>query len=110
MQVIFAAIACKVKRFIRLGFLHGYVVSVTAVTTPSAAVSAAQTAFNSFFLHVLSLIYVSDRKSPEYQRLGHQCLAKQGTVILLKNRETYGLPSSVRAVIVNCGRFSNKFN
>ena len=69
MQVIFAAIACNVKRFIRHGVLHGYVVSVTAVTTPSAAVSAAQTAFSSFFLHVLSLIYVSDRKSPRFRFL-----------------------------------------
>src|SRR4030066_720984 len=57
LQVLFAAIACNVKRFIRHGGLHGYVVSVNAVTTPSAAVSVAQTAFRSFFLHVLSFIY-----------------------------------------------------
>ena len=34
LQMLFAAIACNVKRFIRHGVLHGYVVSVTAVTTP----------------------------------------------------------------------------
>lgn len=66
LQVLFAAIACNVKRFIRHGVLHGYVVSVNAVTTPSAAVSVAQTAFRSFFLPVLSLIYVSGRKSPHF--------------------------------------------
>ena len=32
-------------------------------------VSAAQTAFSSFFLHVLSLVYVSDRKSPRFSFL-----------------------------------------
>ena len=32
LQLLFAAIACNVKRFIRHGVLHGYVVSVTAVT------------------------------------------------------------------------------
>ena len=66
LQLLFAVIACNVKRFIRHGVLHGYVVSVNAVTTPSAAVSVAQTAFSSFFLHVLSFIYVSGRKLPHF--------------------------------------------
>ena len=69
LQLLFAAIACNVKRFIRHGVLHGYVVSVTAVTPPSAAVSVAQTVFRSFFLHVLSLIYASGRKSPHFSFL-----------------------------------------
>jgi transposase len=62
-RVIFAALACNVKRFIRHGILHGYIVSAHAITSPSAAVSVAQKAFRSFFLHGLSFIYVSGRKS-----------------------------------------------
>ena len=69
LRVIFAAIACNVKRFIRHGVLHGYVMSANVVTTSSAAVSVVQTALNSFFLHVLSFIYVSGRKSPHFSIL-----------------------------------------
>ncbi len=39
LQLLFAAIACNVKRFIRHGELYGYIVSVTTKTTPSAAVN-----------------------------------------------------------------------
>jgi len=51
LQLLFAAIACNVKRFIRHGVLHGYVVSVTAKITPFAAVKRSLRSFFFLFRH-----------------------------------------------------------
>ncbi|KAB2832610.1 MAG: hypothetical protein F9K48_10125, partial [Candidatus Brocadia sp.] len=51
LQVLFAAIACKVKRFIRHGVLHGYLVSVTAKIKPSTAVNGLCAHFFFLFHH-----------------------------------------------------------
>ena len=51
LQLLFAALACNVKRFIRHGVLHGYVVSVTAKTTTSVAVNGLCAHFFFLFRH-----------------------------------------------------------
>ena len=72
LQLLFAAIACNVKRFIRHGVLHGYVVSVTAKIKPSTAATGLYAHFFFLFLHEF-VPFIENRFILAFQRSKLRC-------------------------------------
>lgn len=72
LQLLFAAIACNVKRFIRHGVLHGYVVSVAAKIKPSTAVNGLCAHF-SFLFHHKFMTLIENRFILAFQRSKLPC-------------------------------------
>lgn len=77
LQLLFAAIACNVKRFIRHGLLHGYMTSGTVKMTVVSSFSRIKMAFSTHLFHFLRL------KCP--------CLNKDCTILILHRTKLQNL-------------------
>lgn len=60
LQLLFAAIACNVKRFIRHGLLYGYVITGTAKTTVAGSFSPIKRVIRRIYssFHMLNALFL----------------------------------------------------